>query len=188
MDDPASGRRAGLVVAGVRGKGPGGGEDVVEAFAAGVRAVRVDGAGLRPKPLAGGLRPAPGVVDAVAGRAVDLEVEAGGGHGEAPRLLGGVVGGAEGAVRVEDAPGVAEGAAGGDDAVGEGARGHVEVAEGDDEAAGEGGGAEELCDFPCLGCAVAEVGVVGGPLVRGVSLVVKFSMSCLSRKGGRVLT
>lgn len=113
-----------------------------------------------------GRGPAPGVGDVVGGGAVVGEVVVGGGDGAAAGDLGGVVGGAEGAVRVEEAPGVADGGVGGDDAVGEGGGEDVEVAEGEDEVAALGGAAEELGDVPGLG---GDVAVVGVGLVVGVS-------------------
>lgn len=118
MDDPAAG--LGRRWRGILGlAASGGGEDVVEALSAGIGAIWIDGRRVRLELLLSAFRPAPGVVEAVAGRAVELDVVAGSRHGEASSLLRGVVCGAEGAVRMEDAPGVFEGRAGGDDAVGE---------------------------------------------------------------------
>lgn len=146
MDDPAAGlraraRRRGSVI---EMEASGGCKDVVEALSARIRTVWIDGRRLRLELPLSTLWPAPGVVEAVTGRAVEFDVVAGSGHGQASSLFGGIVCGSEGALRVEDAPRVSEGRAGGDNAVRERAGRHVEVAEGDDEAAGEGGGAEEL--------------------------------------------
>lgn len=60
---------------------------------------------------------------------------------------------------MEDAPGVEDGTALGDDAVGDGEGGAVEVAEGEGEVAQGGGGGEEFGEFPGLGDAVTGVGV-----------------------------
>lgn len=143
FDDPAAGGRGTAVRGAVTGAA--GGEDVVETLPMGVLRVWVNGGRVTgPQLLLARLGPTPRVVDAVAGDAVDAEVELCRGDGPAADGLGGVAGRPEGAVRVKDAPGVADGGAAGYDAVGERLGQHVEVAEGHDEVAARGGGTEEL--------------------------------------------
>ena len=65
------------------------------------------------------LGPPPGIVDGITSCAILEEVEVGSGNRAAASLLGGVASRAECAVRVEDAPDVANRGVGGDKAVGE---------------------------------------------------------------------
>jgi hypothetical protein len=83
---------------------------------------------------------------------------------------------AEGAVRVQNAPGVADRGVASEEAMGQGQGQHVEVAEGGDEVAAVGGGADELGQGPGLGGAVADVAIIGAALfVRGVCLTMRVS-------------
>lgn len=164
-DDPAGGifRRIGVDA--------GRGEDVVQALPARINRIRRHVASLAAtESVLLVLGPAPGIVHAVARRAILEQVEVGGRDGPASRLLGRVVGRAQAAVRVQDAPDVADGGVGGDEAVGRGEGQHVEVAEGDGEVAAFGGGADEFGDFPGLGGAVADVGIAAVAPVGGMSL------------------
>ncbi len=107
--------------------------------------VGVDEAGIAlGEPCALLLGPAPGVVGAVAGGAVDEQVVLRGGDGEVAGGLVRVVDGSQGAVREELEPDVAERGVGGYEAVVVALREHVVVAQGEDEVAALRGGAEEL--------------------------------------------
>lgn len=149
----------------------GGEEDVVEAFGVGVRHCGID---LHVFAFCEALLvrfvPAPGVELRVACGAVDGQVEVCGGDGVAAGFFDFVFCGAEGGVRVQDAPDVADGRVCFYYAVGEREGDHVEVAQANDEVATFGGGAHKFGDFPGLGGAVAYVRVVGFGFVGGVEL------------------
>ena len=96
------------------------GENVVETLATGIDSIGRHIASLTcSQTILLVLGPPPGVVDRITSCAILEEVEVGGGNRAAASLLGGVVSRAECAVRVEDAPDVADRGVGGDKAVGE---------------------------------------------------------------------
>ena len=95
------------------------GEYVVETLATGIDSIGRHIASLTcSQTILLVLGPPPGVVDRITSCAILEEVEVGGGNRAAASLLG-VVSRAECAVRVEDAPDVADRGVGGDKAVGE---------------------------------------------------------------------
>lgn len=165
LDDPSGARSR------VFGADSGRGEDVIEALAAGVDSIGgdVDGFALA-KHLLAVLGPAPGIVDGVTRGAVLDAVELGRGDGPAAGLLGRMVGGAEGAVRVQHTPDIANGGVGGDEAMSQRRRDHVEVTEGQDKMAAVGGATEQLGHLPGLSGAMTCVGAMRVSTVGGVSL------------------
>lgn len=88
-----------------------------------------------------------------------------------------MVGGAQGAVWVKNAPDIADRSVGGYETMGERQREHVEVTHGDDEMASFSSAVEEFGHLPGLSGAVADITVVGFALIWCMSLDI-----CVSRK------
>lgn len=163
-----------LVVKFARG---GAGEDIVEAFSVRVRRFRSDLLQRLARTEAGlcGTRPAPGVVDAIGGGTVLLEIVLCAGEWAAARLFERLRDGAEAAVWVENAPDVADGRVGGQDPV-LGAEGrHVEVAGRNDQMAPLDGAAQQFRKLPALRLAVYAVAVLAVGGVRRVGVRVEDS-------------
>lgn len=182
-DDPARGIFWRIGVYARRGK------DVVQALPARINRIRRHVTSLAiAESVLPVLGPAPGIIHAIARGAILEQVEVGGGDGTTSCLLGRIVRRAQAAIRVQDAPDVADGGVGGDEAVGGGEGQHVEVAEGNGEVAAVGGGADEFGDFPGLRGAVAEVGIAAVASVGGMSLRGRVSSGEFAIDGREELT
>ena len=68
------------------------------------------------------------------------------------------------------------------DTVCEGQGNHVEVTHADDEVAALGSCAHEFCNFPCLGCSMADVGIVGFAFIGGVELPESVRVLCIRER------